>query len=155
MATRDYKESDFHSVIEVSRQAFEHPDPIEYTQRSIENGRVWVAVSDEVNVQNPAGVENVVGFLISKLKNSTPYVNSVAVLPAFRGKGIAKKLFEKFEEFYGLQQKSEVKIFWLQVRTNNPAQKLYFDLGYRVTGFDEHYYGQNEHALCMHKSARI
>ena len=145
MAIRDYKESDFHSVIEVSRQAFEHPDPIEYTQRSIENGRVWVAIEDD----------EVVGFLISKLKNSTPYVNSVAVLPAFRGKGIAKKLFEKFEEFYGFQQKSEVKIFWLQVRTNNPAQKLYFDLGYRVTGFDEHYYGQNEHALCMHKSARI
>ena len=145
MAIRDYKESDFHSVIEASRQAFEHPDPIEYTQRSIENGRVWVAIEDD----------EVVGFLISKLKNSTPYVNSVAVLPAFRGKGIAKKLFEKFEEFYGFQQKSEVKIFWLQVRTNNPAQKLYFDLGYRVTGFDEHYYGQNEHALCMHKSARI
>jgi ribosomal protein S18 acetylase RimI-like enzyme len=145
MAIRDYKESDFHSVIEVSRQAFEHPDPIEYTQRSIENGRVWVAIEDD----------EVVGFLISKFKHSTPYVNSVAVLPAFRGKGIAKKLFEKFEEFYGFQQKSEVKIFWLQVRTNNPAQKLYFDLGYRVTGFDEHYYGQNEHALCMHKSARI
>ena len=145
MAIRDYKESDFHSVIEVSRQAFEHPDPIEYTQRSIENGRVWIAIEED----------EVVGFLISKLKNSTPYVNSVAVLPAFRGKGIAKKLFEKFEEFYGFQQKSEVKIFWLQVRTNNPAQKLYFDLGYRVTGFDEHYYGQNEHALCMHKSARI
>ena len=145
MAIRDYKESDFHSVIEASRQAFEHPDPIEYTQRSIENGRVWIAIEED----------EVVGFLISKLKNSTPYVNSVAVLPAFRGKGIAKKLFEKFEEFYGFQQKSEVKIFWLQVRTNNPAQKLYFDLGYRVTGFDEHYYGQNEHALCMHKSARI
>ena len=145
MAIRDYKESDFHSVIEASRQAFEHPDPIEYTQRSIENGRVWVAIEDD----------EVVGFLISKLKNSTPYVNSVAVLPAFRGKGVAKKLFEKFEEFYGFQQKSEVKIFWLQVRTNNPAQKLYFDLGYRVTGFDEHYYGQNEHALCMYKSARI
>ena len=145
MVIRDYKESDFHSVIEVSRQAFEHPDPIEYTQRSIENGRVWIAIEED----------EVVGFLISKLKNSTPYVNSVAVLPAFRGKGIAKKLFEKFEEFYGFQQKSEVKIFWLQVRTNNPAQKLYFDLGYRVTGFDEHYYGQNEHALCMLKSARI
>ena len=145
MAIRDYKESDFHSVIEASRQAFEHPDPIEYTQRSIENGRVWVAIEDD----------EVVGFLISKLKNSTPYVNSVAVLPAFRGKGIAKKLFEKFEEFYGFQQKSEVKIFWLQVRANNPAQKLYFDWGYRVTGFDEHYYGRNEHALCMYKSARI
>ena len=145
MVIRDYKESDFHSVIEVSRQAFEHPDPIEYTQRSIENGRVWIAIEED----------EVVGFLISKLKNSTPYVNSVAVLPAFRGKGIAKKLFEKFEEFYGFQQKSEVKIFWLQVRTNNPAQKLYFDLGYRVTGFDEHYYGRNEHALCMYKSARI
>jgi ribosomal-protein-alanine N-acetyltransferase len=145
MVICDYRKFNFHSVIEVSRQAFEHPDPIEYTQRSIENGRVWVAIEDD----------EVVGFLIGKVKHNTPYVNSVAVLPAFRGKGIAKKLFEKFEEFYGLQQKSEVKIFWLQVRTDNPAQKLYFDLGYRVTGFDEHYYGQNEHALCMHKSVRI
>ena len=145
MVIRDYKESDFHSVISVSRQAFEHPDPIEYTQRSIEDGHVWVATEDN----------EVVGFLISKFKHSTPYVNNVAVLSEYRHKGIAKKLFEKFEEFYGFQQKSEVKIFWLQVRTNNPAQKLYFDLGYRVTGFDEHYYGQNEHALCMYKSARI
>ena len=145
MVIRDYKESDFHSVISVSRQAFEHPDPIEYTQRSIEDGHVWVATEDN----------EVVGFLISKFKHSTPYVNNVAVLSEYRHKGIAKKLFEKFEEFYGSLQTPEVKIFWLQVRANNPAQKLYFDWGYRVTGFDEHYYGRNEHALCMYKSARI
>jgi ribosomal protein S18 acetylase RimI-like enzyme len=155
MVIRDYKESDFHSVISINQESFAQPEPIEFVQASIENGRVWVAVSDEVNVQNPAGVEKVVGFLISKFKHSTSYVNNVAVLSEYRHKGIAKKLFEKFEEFYGSLQTPEVKIFWLQVRANNPAQKLYFDWGYRVTGFDEHYYGRNEHALCMYKSARI
>jgi ribosomal protein S18 acetylase RimI-like enzyme len=37
----------------------------------------------------------------------------------------------------------------LQTRADNPAQKLYFDLGFRVSGFQKHLYGDGKHGVEM------
>jgi ribosomal protein S18 acetylase RimI-like enzyme len=144
MNIRPYEMTDFRAVSELNKQGFEKPSPDSFLLESIEQGRAWVAVEQDA----------VVGFLIGKLKNNTPYVNNVVVAKAHQRKGIATKLFAKFEEHYGATQKPANKMFWLQVDADNPAQKLYFDLGYRVGWINEHYYGANSHALCMYKSAR-
>ncbi len=144
MVIRDYEAPDFPFIMEIERNSEEVPAPQEFVLTSIENGRAWVAIEGD----------EIVGFIIGKLKHGIPYVNNVAVSKDHRNKGIATRLFSKFEEYFGAGQKPENKIFWLQVNANNPAQKLYFDLGYRVGWIDEHYYGDCKHALNMYKSTR-
>jgi ribosomal protein S18 acetylase RimI-like enzyme len=144
MTIRDFEAKDFDRIMEINNASYESPAPKKFVLDSINNGHAWVAIEDE----------NVVGFLIGLLKHGTPYVNNVAVAVEHRGKGIAKQLFGKFEALFGMNQKPENKIFWLQVEASNPAQKLYFNLGYRVIWVDQNYYGWAKHALCMFKSAR-
>jgi ribosomal-protein-alanine N-acetyltransferase len=144
MVIRDFEAKDFDRVMQINDASFDAPATRKFVLDSITDGKAWVAIEDDV----------IVGFLIGKMKHNTPYVNNVAVDPAYRGKGIAKLLFAKFEELFGMNQKPESTIFWLQVQSDNPAQKLYFDLGYRVGWVDPNYYGWAKHALCMYKSSR-
>jgi ribosomal protein S18 acetylase RimI-like enzyme len=141
---RDFEMQDFERIIEINNSSFEYPQSKSFLLENIEKGRAWVFVERE----------EIVGFLIGKYKNDTPYIHTIAIDIAHRGKGFATKLIKKFEEFYGTNQKVENRQFWLQVQNDNPAQKLYFDLGYRTCWVDENYYGRTKHALCMFKSAR-
>lgn len=141
---REFQMSDFDRVIELNNKSPYSPAPKWFVLESIERGRTWVYVQDD----------KVVAFIIGKIKNDVPYINNIVVDEGHRGKGIATKLIKRFEESFGSEQKPENKSFWLQVDNDNPAQKLYFDLGYRVYWVDENYYGPGKHALCMHKSAR-
>jgi len=144
MTIRDFVMQDFARVMEINNASYDFPPDKAYVLKEIESGKCWVAEENGT----------VIGFIIGKLKNQLPYINNVAVDKAHRSKGIATKLIKQFESAYELVQKPENKFLWLQVETNNPAQKLYFDLGYRVHWVDENYYGQGKHALCMYKSAR-
>lgn len=72
-----------------------------------------------------------IGLLVSWVERGVPYIASIAVLEEFRGRGIASQLIENAERHYG----SEYGRISLQVRADNPAQTLYFRLGYRVSGF--------------------
>lgn len=144
MTIRDYEAKDFESIVEINNVSYEQPAPKNFILDSIEKGHAWVSVEGD----------KVVGFLIGYVKNGTPYINNIAISPYFRKNGIATQLITKFEELFGMNQKPETKLFWLQVDSSNPAQKLYFDLGYRVGWVDQNYYGWAKHALCMYKSAR-
>jgi ribosomal protein S18 acetylase RimI-like enzyme len=141
---RDYKEEDYLSIRSIDELSFADPEPEWFLREALEKGKAWVFEEDR----------KIQGFLVGKLKHGLPYIHNVSVKKEFRNKGIAAALFSKFEEHYGAAQKPENSAFWLQVSCNNPAQKLYFDLGYRVGFVDEHYYGQNDHALCMYKNSR-
>jgi ribosomal protein S18 acetylase RimI-like enzyme len=101
--------------------------------------RAWLAVDGDF----------IVGALVGKMKFDIPYVHSVSVQKDHRGRGIATELFNTFEE--GFKTEATNVGYWLQVKFNNPAQKLYFDLGYRVESVDENFYGPGVHALCMYK----
>ena len=141
---RDYKAEDFDSIWAINTSSFPNYEPKWFIQDAIKIGKTWVYEIDG----------KVVGFLIGKLKYDMPYVHNVAVSKESRNKGVATALFSKFEEYYTATQKPENKSLWLQVNYNNPAQKLYFDLGYRTGFVDENYYGNGQHALCMYKSTR-
>jgi ribosomal protein S18 acetylase RimI-like enzyme len=142
MYIRDYEPLDFGRISKLNKESNTPAEPDSFVLESIERGRAWVAVEGE----------EIIGFLIGLLKHGIPYVNNVTVSEKHRKQGIATKLFTKFETHYGAEQRIENRKFWLQVKADNPAQKLYFDLGYRVGWVDEHYYGRNVHALCMYKS---
>src|SRR6185437_9422285 len=144
MTIRDFVMQDFAKVMEINDKYQDVPAPKSFVLESIEKGHAWVS---EENGE-------VIGFIIGKIKHGAAYINNVTVEPAHRGKGIATKLIKQFESVYGMNQKPENIFFWLQVDANNPAQKLYFDLGYRVYSVDENYYGKGKHAICMAKSAR-
>jgi ribosomal protein S18 acetylase RimI-like enzyme len=90
----------------------------------------------------------VVGALVGKTKFSLPYIHSIAVEPSYRRQRWASKLVNEFELHFSRKGKGN---YWLQVRHDNPAQKLYFDLGYRVESVDENFYGPELHGLCMYK----
>jgi ribosomal protein S18 acetylase RimI-like enzyme len=142
---RDYRDEDFASICAINNASFPNPSPDWYLEeQGLRIGKGWVYEVDG----------KVVGYIIGKVKYKIPYVFSVAVLKDYRKRGIAKALFEAFELFYSATQKPENMSFWLQVSQHNPAQKLYFDLGYKVGFVDENYYGHGDHALCMYKTAR-
>ena len=86
--------------------------------------------------------------LVSEIDAGAPYIWSVATYPAYRGKGLATALIHEFEKHYialGYDRS------WLHTKVENPAQKLYFDLGYRVASFVPHIYGLGRHGLTMRK----
>lgn len=139
---RDYTLRDEGMVLEVNSIAHDIPSPAQLLINELTTGITWVATNDN-------GL--VVGFLLSKLKELPcklliPYVYNVCVLPEYQGKGVASKLFKRFEEQY-----SDWDHFQLCVRHDNPAQKLYFDLGYRVISINKDFYGLSQDALVMEK----
>ena len=87
--------------------------------------------------------------LISEISKGQPYIWSVCTRPSHRGRGCAATLIKEFEQHY---TEAGYKKFWLQVRTENPAQKLYFDMGYRVAVFSPNLYGALQHGMTMRKS---
>ncbi len=99
---------------------------------------VWVAEEDD----------KIVGFLLANERGSRGYIDTVNIPKVARRKGIASELI-KFCE--GEFQKRGLAEVVLEVHVQNPAQLLYFKLGYRVTAFRRHYYKLHCHALTMTK----
>lgn len=139
MKIRAYTSKDYAPLLRVYRESF---GP-EFTERLLKDhlytsDACWVALADQGDV---------VGYLIAEsLQGTSPYLSQVAVDPQSRGTGIASKLIKVFEEHYAAHAS-----VWLQVKVENPSQKLYFDLGYRVSNFEPHLYGPQKHGLRMEK----
>jgi ribosomal protein S18 acetylase RimI-like enzyme len=91
----------------------------------------------------------IAGYLIAEEIGGSIAVDTCAVSRIHRRKGIATRLMSACEcaaKRQGFQQMR------LEVFTENPAQVLYFQLGYRVCGFKRNYYGLKKHAVSMTKN---
>lgn len=144
MRVRPYSSPDYHKVFKIYRESF---GP-EFTERLLKDHLftsdfVWVA-------EMPNG--DVVGYLLAECTDGVPYLSQVAVDSAWRHRGYASELVKVFEKHYEKQACDSV---WLQVKVENPSQKLYFDLGYRVTKFESNLYGPGKHGLRMEKSLSV
>jgi len=135
MLIREYTPKDIPAIFKINRLCHKYPQPNIELLEHVHSGSLWVAEVDGV----------VAGFLLSIFRDG-PYVYNVAVLPQFRGKGVATKLFEAFE-----LENIEYGFYYLYVDLQNPAQKLYFDLGYRVVNIKKDFYGASKNALVMIK----
>lgn len=101
--------------------------------------------TNEVLVARVGGVP--VGTLLLKVNKGFSYVSNVSVLKEYRGQGIATALMKQAEKL----GRGDIRLIRLHVRFDNPAQKLYFDLGYRVVKVLEEFYAGSDTALLMEK----
>jgi len=105
----------------------------------IKKQNIWIYENDE----------QIVGFLLAFLRKGKGYISSMEVLPAFQGQGYGKLLMEACHKYFKEQGCKEMS---LDVNTKNPAQILYFKMGYRTAGFKRNFYKQGSHGLYMIKS---
>lgn len=89
------------------------------------------------------------GFLLAKIDRGMGYILTVEVPEKLRGKGYGAALVEACEKTYKQRGYSQVR---LEVYTENPAQIMYFKLGYRVNNFKKDYYEKGKSAISMVKS---
>lgn len=78
------------------------------------------------------------GFITSFVDEGSPWIWTVVVRLDWQNKGIATRLINKVEEHYKNLGYSHICLY---VADDNPAQKLYFDLGYRVVRVMKGVYG--------------
>ena len=137
MYIREYQAKDATHLFNINNKCFDSPEPNVHLLEHIHKGQTWVCCTEKD--------DKPVGFLVSTYQNGA-HVYNVAVDPEFRNKGIATSLFKEFHYFYREQHYA-----WLHVDTSNPAQKLYFDLGYRIKEIKYDYYGPGQDAYVMVK----
>lgn len=135
--------NDYQAILEINERCH-NPNALEPRDSLVEKLRfleTWVFEEEG----------KVVGFLIGRQgsENSPANIYNVAVLPEFRKRGIAASLIQEFEKFYA----GKCIYYYLHVDAQNPAQKLYFDLGYRVLALANDFYGDRTIALRMVKSS--
>lgn len=93
--------------------------------------------------------ERVVGYMGLQIFSGEGYVTNVAVLPEYRGQGIAKALITE-------QMKNDMEFITLEVRESNiPAISLYEKMGFENMGIRPKFYSiPTENAIIMTKYLR-
>lgn len=129
---------DFKGLRTLNDECYVSDEVTDYTFKSILSNPTWV-VEDRGRI---------VASLMSEIADGQPYIWSVATAASHRGRGLATALINEFEKHY---QAAGYDRAWLHVRVENPAQKLYFDLGYRVASFEANIYARAQHGLTMRK----
>lgn len=105
---------------------------------SRKHGFVWVAYIGN----------KIAGFLLAGEEDNKANIETVNITRVHRRKGIASKLIAACEKDMKKRGFPTIK---LEVWTENPAQLLYWQLGYRVCGFKRNYYRLHVHAVSMSK----
>lgn len=78
----------------------------------------------------------IVAFAIVIIQSGHPFLWAIATAPSWQKQGIASRLLKEVIDFYD-GSKGYID---LTVRSDNPAQKLYFDYGFRVKQVLRNYY---------------
>ncbi|HHQ4521078.1 GNAT family N-acetyltransferase [Aeromonas veronii] len=91
-----------------------------------------------------------VGYVLGGIgqERSQGWVLSLAVLPEARGFGLAEQMMRQME---ANQQALQIRELRLTVDPANPAQRLYYRLGYQQVEEVENYFGAGEHRLVLVK----
>ena|ERR1035438_1072892 len=79
----------------------------------------------------------IIGFAIVRLDDVYPYMWNIAVDPAYQGRGVGGNLLREIIKRYTLAKQKQIT---LHVNAQNPAQKLYFDYGFRVKSIEKDYF---------------
>ena len=93
--------------------------------------------------------EEIIGYAGAAITVPTGDIHSVAILPEYRRRGIARELISKLEE-WAIEQ--GVTQLTLEMRVGNEqAAPLYQSLGYKELAIRKNYYGVGVDALIMQK----
>jgi ribosomal protein S18 acetylase RimI-like enzyme len=80
------------------------------------------------------------------------YIWAIATDPAARGQGFASQILDEIAAHATATGEHRIG---LATNVNNPAQKLYFDKGYRVTKHLRDFYGPGVHGLFMERTKAL
>lgn len=140
-----FEEADLSALYEIEKECFtpefRWAEPVfrQEVMAARQRNLVWVAYIGS----------RIAGFLVAGQEGSKISMETCNVARVHRGKGIATRLISSYEK---AARHRGYKIAKLEVHTENRAMLLYFELGYRVTGFKRNYYGMKKHAVSMSKN---
>lgn len=138
MIIREPRETEIYQIAEIEKQCFDTPWSEDSIRASYNNkaNRFYVAETDK----KPAGY---IGLSISVDEG---YILNVAVMPAYRRKGVAKTLINEV-----IRDNKQLSFLTLEVRPSNTAALgLYKSLGFERVGVRKNYYrNPTEDALLL------
>lgn len=144
--TKGFKPEDrerLHAINEACYSGVQRSSPVQFDDMLMRE--VFVARVDHDLIPGIEGT--IVGFAIVRSDPAgNTYLWSLAVDPAYRGRGVGGNLLREVIKYYTLARATEIA---LHVKPDNPAQKLYFDYGFRVQSVIRDWYGKEGNALYM------
>jgi ribosomal protein S18 acetylase RimI-like enzyme len=128
-----FKPDEFESLLRINDACYtgvERPSLFEFTNM-LKHTDVFVARVEGDYLFGDLTVDGtIIGFaIVRSSEQSKPYLWSIAVHPAFQDRGVGGNLLREITKRYTLKHETEIS---LHVHVDNPAQKLYFDYGFRV-----------------------
>ena len=139
---RQARRSDLRDVYLIEVNSFPYPYPIEtFLTFLILYPRYFLVAESSGSV---------VGYVIGSIdSDGSGHIISLAVHPAYRGRGIGRKLLLTLE---GIMRNNGIHRIKLEVSVNNrPALSLYKSIGYKVVGLKRNYYPDGSDAYVMVK----
>lgn len=136
MKIKVFTEKYLDDVYEIEKLCFSNPWSKEDLEKQIDSVTSHFLVAD---IDGRA-----VGYMGLQIFTGEGYVTNVAVLPEYRGQGIAKALITE-------QMKNEMDFITLEVReSNTPAISLYAKMGFENVGIRPKFYtNPTENAIIM------
>ncbi len=140
--------ADLDDVMVVERRAFRHPWSTELFRRELLHDWSTVLLCSGRTATGVPGLPAVLGFVIFWLVHDEVHVLNLAVHPAARRQGLARRLMTAAIE---QGRTGGATLVTLEVRRSNfPAISLYRDLGFRPVGIRPNYYvDEGEDAVVM------
>ena len=143
--TKGYKPEDVPTLFEINDLCYSGVERPSATQfRGMLGHDVFVCKIDHDLV---SGIEGIVGFAICRQDVHPSYLWSIAVHPQFQNRGVGGNLLREVIKYYSLRYERKIG---LHCKPTNPAQKLYFDYGFRVKSVEKNWY-LTEDALYMER----
>ncbi len=136
---RKMKKEDIHQVFLIDQACFSHNWAIDSYQKEMDNFlATYIVALDQ---------EKIVGFGGYWLIIDEAHITNIAVIDAYRKKGIGQAIFNKMVELAASQASYKMT---LEVREDNFAAISFYEKnGFIKEGLRAHYYGDNRHALIM------
>ncbi len=127
---------DIERILEIEYDSFEHPYP-EYVFQEYLDSDLFLLAENE---------DDIIGYIISDVRENEGIIISIAVDTSFRRKGVGKRLIDKTIE------KLSTEYIVLTVRVSNEsAQKFYKELDFEELYVINEYYDNDEDAIVMGK----
>jgi ribosomal protein S18 acetylase RimI-like enzyme len=147
--TKGFKPEEFERLLQINDACYEgveRPSIFEF-ENMLKYTDVFLAKYNVDGCNSKPEEDIIIGFAIVR-PTAEPYLWSIAVDPEFRGRLVGETLLKKIIKIYTLDKRDEIT---LHCRPDNPAQKLYFNVGFRVEGIARHWYGRNAPGLFMRR----
>lgn len=132
--------TDLDSLMEIMQCAFEPQWREAWTRQQVENSLAMPhthAILINRQGEQVADGKGAVGFVLARRAPGEEELLLIAVRPDMRKRGLGTILLRLFAE--SARENGAERIF-LEMRANNPAERLYRDFGFEPIGRRNHYY---------------